>query len=194
MLLRSDECLLRRRRREPARGVLHRVRLAHLESFFARSRTSDARRGPPRFVERELYGYLQCGLLAFGFALVHCSGCGRDELVAFSCKGRGFCPSCGSQRITDSAPHLVDDVLPDVLIRQWVIPFPYRIRFLLAFDPKLCCGVRPIFVRCVQGSLARRACEQGVASQRAEAVVFVQRFGGALNLNLYFHALVLDGV
>jgi hypothetical protein len=29
---------------------------------------------------------------------------------------------------------------------------------------------------------------------RSGAVAIVQRFGGALNLNVYFHALVLDGV
>jgi len=95
--------------------------------------------------------------------------------------------------MADSAAHLVDDVLPDVPIRQWVISFPYRIRFLLAYDPKLCRGVRRIFVRCVQGFLERRAREQGVASPRAGALVFVQRFGSALNLNLHFHGLFLDG-
>ena len=118
MLPRSDACAYERRRREPERGVLLRVLLGHLQTFLARARQPESHRGLPRFVERELYRYLQCGLLAFGFARVHCSGCGRDELVAFSCKGRGFCPSCGGRRMADSAAHLVDDVLPDVPIRQ----------------------------------------------------------------------------
>lgn len=39
--------------------------------------------------------------------------------VAFSCKRTGFCPSC-TRRMSDSAAHLVDEVLPDVPIRQWV--------------------------------------------------------------------------
>ena len=49
--------------------------------------------------------------------------------------------------MADTAAHLVDEVLPDVPIRQWVISFPFRIRYLLAYDPKLCCAVRRIFVR-----------------------------------------------
>lgn len=41
-------------------------------------------------------------------------------VVAFSCKGRGFCPSCTGRRMADLAAHLVDEVLPKVAIRQWV--------------------------------------------------------------------------
>ena len=67
-----------RLRHEPERGVIYSVLLAHLETLVARSREHG--RGLPRFVERELCRYLQCGILAFGFARVHCSGCGRDEL------------------------------------------------------------------------------------------------------------------
>ena len=63
---------------------------------------------------------------------MHCSKCGKDELVAFSCKGRGFCPSCCGRRMADTALHLADEVLPEVPIRQWVLSFPYRVRFLLA--------------------------------------------------------------
>jgi len=59
-------------------------------------------------VARELQRYLACGILAFGFARVHCSGCEKDELVAFSCKGRGFCPSCGARRIFVRAVLLED--------------------------------------------------------------------------------------
>ncbi len=116
-------------------------------------------------------------LLTFGFARVPCSGCGRDDFVAFSCKGRGFCPSCGGRRMADSAAHLVDEVLPDVPVRQWVLSFPFRIRYLLAYDPKLCCAVRRIFVRSVLDFLERQAQQQGHFGARSGAVVLVQRFG-----------------
>jgi hypothetical protein len=68
----------------------------------------------PRFVERELRGYLACWILAHGFVRVRCEACGHDRLVAFSCKGRGFCPSGGGRRMADTATHLVDRVLPEV--------------------------------------------------------------------------------
>jgi hypothetical protein len=47
----------------------------------------------PRFIERELRGFLPCGILAHGFVTMHCDDCGFDRIVAFSCKGCGFCPS-----------------------------------------------------------------------------------------------------
>ena len=42
-----------------------------------------------------------------------------DKLVAFSCKRRGFCPSCGARRMAQTAAHLVDHVIPQVAVRQW---------------------------------------------------------------------------
>ncbi|MBM3986143.1 MAG: hypothetical protein FJ296_10735, partial [Planctomycetes bacterium] len=54
--------------------------------------------------------------------------------------------------------------------------------------------MRAVFLDTLLGALRRRARAQGVADGRGGAVVVVQRFGGALNLNVHFHALVLDGV
>ena len=47
----------------------------------------------PGCVEEELRGYLECGLLCLGFGRALCSGCNAGFVVAFSCKGRGVCPS-----------------------------------------------------------------------------------------------------
>jgi hypothetical protein len=46
--------------------------------------------------------------------------CRAEKLVAFSCKRRGFCSSCGARRMTDSAALLADAVLPLKPIRQWM--------------------------------------------------------------------------
>ncbi|MFN0009256.1 MAG: transposase zinc-binding domain-containing protein [Planctomycetota bacterium] len=81
-----------RQRREPEGSVLYRVLREHLTTFFADA-DEGLGSGLPRFVQREVRRYLDCGILACGFARVHCSNCNKDELVAFSCKGRGFCPS-----------------------------------------------------------------------------------------------------
>jgi len=77
-----------------------------------------------RFVEREIRACLECGVLATGFLRVHCDDCGRDRLVAFSCKGRSFCPSCGGWRMAETADHLVERVLPEAPVRQWVLTLP----------------------------------------------------------------------
>lgn len=67
----------------------------------------------PQFVRREFEDYLKCGRLEHGFLRVRCTDCHAEKLVAFSCKRRGFCPSCGARRMVESAALLVDEVLPD---------------------------------------------------------------------------------
>lgn len=44
--------------------------------------------------------------------------------------------------MADTAAHLIDDGLPQVPIRQWVLSLHICIRYLLAFDAKLCSAVR----------------------------------------------------
>ncbi len=179
--------------RRPEESVLYGVLREHLETFLARAKARD--RALPRFVERELRAYLGCGILAHGLVRVHCRECGFDRVVAFSCKGRGFCPSCGGRRMADTAAHLTDRVLPRVPVRQWVLSLPISLRYRLAYDSKLAAAVLQLFVRCVFAALRRRAREKwGVGGAQCGAVTFVQRFGGALNLNLHFHTLVLDGI
>jgi hypothetical protein len=182
------------RRRKPDETVLYQVLQAHLETFNARVEGEGASTHWPGFVKRELASFLDCGVLARGFCRFRCEQCGKDEVVAFSCKGRGFCPSCGGRRMAEEAAHLVDHVLPEVPIRQWVLTVPHRIRYLIAFDRTLCAEVRRIFIRAVQSHLRLKARRRGIRKGQTGAVVFLQRFGGSVNLNPHFHALVLDGV
>ncbi len=114
--------------------------------------------------------------------------------MAFSCNGRGFCPSCGARRTTALTAHLVDHVFPPVPVRQWVLSLPHRVRYLLAWDHELCRAVTGVLLRVVMAFLRERAASRGVADGRSGAVAIVQRFGAALNLNVHIHALVLDGV
>jgi ribosomal protein S27E len=152
----------------------------------------------PPFVKREFEAYLRCGDLREGFLRIHCAGCGHDRLVPFSCKGRGFCPSCGGRRMHEGAAWLCERVLPPVPLRQWVLSLPKVLRYLLAYDGKLCRAVARTAMQEVfryQRLRARRALRLGSTRQaQTGAMVAVQRFGSALNLNIHFHALVLDGV
>jgi hypothetical protein len=119
----------------------------------------EARERPlPRFCAREIDTFLRCGVLAYGFARVWCQACGKDDVVAFSCKGRGFCPSCGARRMADTAAWLVDRVIPEQApVRQWVLSLPYRLRVLCAYDPDACALVRRVLVRAVSGFYEGRA-------------------------------------
>ena len=60
--------------------MLYQAVQEHLETFLARARDPDSEgHGPPRFVERELRGYLSCGILAHGFARLRCGDCGTHS-------------------------------------------------------------------------------------------------------------------
>lgn len=91
----------------------------------------------PGYVRTELEGFVRCGVPAYGFARVHCRTCGDDFVVAFSCKGRGFCPSCGARRMTETAARWVDRLLPVAPYRQWVLTVPWWLRARLAWDTAL---------------------------------------------------------
>jgi len=148
----------------------------------------------PAFVEQEFRDFLTCGVLAHGFARLRCGECAFERLVPFSCKGRGFCPSCGGRRMTESAARLVDHVLPHVPVRQWVLSLPYRLRYLVAWNHDLCRAVLGVYVRALLAFQRRRVRQCGFRDGQSGCVTVIQRFGGGLNLNVHFHTLVLDGV
>jgi hypothetical protein len=180
-------------RRKPEETVLYRVVQENLETFLASAR--DQGRVVPRFVERELRAFLDCGLLCRGFLRVRCDDCGRERLIAYSCKTRGFCPSCGARRMADTAAHLVDRVFPEAPVRQYVLSLPFALRYRLAFDQELCSDVLRIFVQTVFSSLKRRARKTlPMRKTYCGSASFVQRSGGSINLNPHFHSLILDGV
>jgi len=179
--------------RRPEQGVLYQVVQEHFETFRAQAARLRDGEGLPRFVEQEFRNFLTCGCLAGGFARFHCA-CGLDRLVPFSCKSRAMCANCGGRRMAERAAHLVDHVFPDVPIRQWVLSFPYRLRYQLAWDHDLCRAVAGVAVRGVLGWLRRRARLDGVRDGRGGAVAVIQRFGGSANLNVHLHALAFDGV
>jgi ribosomal protein S27E len=101
----------------------------------------------PAYVTKEFEEYLKCGRLEHGFLRVRCEACHDEKLVAFSCKKRGFCPSCGARRMADSAALLVDEVLPHQPMRQWVLSVPFPLRFLFASNPKAMTGALGIVYR-----------------------------------------------
>ena len=96
--------------------------------------------------------------------------------------------------MTALAAHLVDEVLPLVPVRQWVLTMPYRLRYMLAWDHKLCRAVLGVYIRALLGFLRRQARKSGVLDGQGGAVTVIQRFGSALNVNVHFHALLLDGI
>jgi hypothetical protein len=180
------------RRRRPERTLLYCAVQGHLETYLAlaRERRTDGD-GVPQYVEGEFRRYLECGILAHGFARARCGECGHDFLIAFSCKGRALCPSCNARHMAEVAAHLVDQVFPPLPVRQWVLSVPKRLRYFLQRDPEALGAVLHILLRVIEARLRERS---GCPGGRLGAVSFVQRFGSALNAHLHFHCCVIDGV
>ncbi len=82
------------RRRRPEQTGLYQVVPQYLEAYLALAGEDDGDgQRVPACVEWEFRRYLECGILAYGFARARCPDCGDDFLVAFSCQGRGLCPA-----------------------------------------------------------------------------------------------------
>jgi len=182
------------RRRRPEGTVLHRLVREHLETFLALVREGHIDTDPvPGYVETTFRKYLECGVLAHGFARARCGECGHDFLVAFSCKTRGLCPSCDTRRMAETAAYLTDYVLPRAPMRQWVLSVPKRVRYFLRHRPETIAAVLRIFLRAVETTL-RGQSPGAPPCARFGAVAFVHHFGSALNPHVHFHCLVTDGV
>ena len=95
--------------------------------------------------------------------------------------------------MAESAALLVDEVLPHEPIRQWVLSFPFQLRFLFASRPELMGKALGIVHRAIASHLIKKA-GKTQKTAKAGAVTLIQRFGSALNLNVHFHMLFLDGV
>jgi hypothetical protein len=85
-------------------------------------------------------------------------------------------------------------VLPRAPVRQWVLSLPFELRYRLAWDHALCRAVLAVYTRALLGFYRKRAKASGHRDGRTGTVTVIQRFGGALNLNVHFHTLALDGV
>ncbi|MGQ0836634.1 MAG: transposase zinc-binding domain-containing protein, partial [Gammaproteobacteria bacterium] len=143
-------------RHRPEQTLLYRIIEQHYPAFLAQRAAEE--HPLPRYVQREFEAYLKCGRLEYGFLRVRCDTCHAEKLVAFNCKKRGFCPSCGARRMTESAALLVEQVLPtDTPLRQWVLSLPFALRFLLARNPQATTRVLGILYRCIAGYLMQKA-------------------------------------
>ena len=185
-------------RRRPEKTPLHKVVSENLESWLEWPEAAE--RPVPGYVEDELRGYLECGLLCFGFARAVCMTCRTGFVVAFSCKGRGVCPSCNGRHMAQTAAHLVDHVIPPVPVRQWVISVPKRLRGMLADRPRAVAALTKIFLAeierllCAAAGGTRDADAPTSARPRLGGISFLHRFGSALNHHVHVHACVTDGV
>ena len=97
----------RYRRHQPETTALYEVVRDNLETLYGAIDDGVLGVRIPKHAPKELESYLDCGLLCRGFARLRCEDCRESLLVAFSCKGRGFCPSCTGRRMCSTAANLI---------------------------------------------------------------------------------------
>lgn len=181
------------KRHEPEKTVLYKAMADNLETWISQ-REAEGKNPLPTFVENELRAFLDCGILESGFSLVSCDSCSHVLPVAHSCKKRGFCPSCGAKRMSETTQHLTENVLPHVPYRQWVVTFPYALRFWMATSRELTCAVHKILSSTIMSYYTTIAEERRIIDPHSGGATFFQRFGSALNLNFHSHIIMIDGV
>jgi hypothetical protein len=103
-------------------------------------------------------------------------------------------PSCLGRRMAQSAANLVDHVLPEVPLRQYVVTFPFELRARLAYDGKLLSSLTRIAMDSILSFYKRRLRNEQNIKGQSGAVSVVQRVSSDLRLNPHLHAIVVDGV
>jgi len=95
-------------RHRPEQTTLYR-QVQQYAAIFIEQAEAEAGAALPQYVKDEFDSLLECGILSHGLMRLRCGDCGdcgHDKLVAFSCKRRGFCPSCGARCMAQTAAHL----------------------------------------------------------------------------------------
>jgi hypothetical protein len=94
--------------------------------------------------------------------------------------------------MAETAALLVDEILPERPLRQWVLSLPMALRFLLATRPAVLSAVLGVVYRTISGHLLGEA-RLTRRTGHTGAVTLIQRFGSALNLNVHLHMIFIDG-
>jgi hypothetical protein len=189
-LTRLDEPKLYRPRR-PERSPFYAV----LHQFFDRFTREYEQRfertfGPLRgIVPKTVDHFFGCGLPEGGFARVRCDVCGNEYLVAFSCKQRGFCPSCSAKRAALWAEFVREQVIRPVPHRHLVFALPKILR--PAFRNRRC--LLPKLALCVWKALSAFLREDTGGDALSAAIVSIQTAGEFLNWHPHLHVLAPAG-
>ena len=139
---------------------------------------------------RVIYQYLDCGILANGFARVKCHKCKNEYLLAFSCKRRHFCPSCHAKRVAVFGEFACSNVLKNVCHRHFVFSIPKIIRIYFLFDRTLLKELTKIAWEVLFLYYKNAVNKKDTAPA---AICSIQTFGDMLGFNPHLHILCADG-
>lgn len=142
-------------------------------------------------IGRVVEKFLGCGDLTRGFARVRCDTCRHESLLAFSCKGRYFCPSCHQKRVLQFGAWVAEEVLAPVPHRQYVFTVPKLLRVYFRRDRRLLGKLSQCAAEALK-ILFRAACKDPTSVPGI--IMAIQTYGDLVNFHPHLHALVSDGV
>jgi len=127
------------RQRHPEHTVFYQVVFHYFEEFLREYENRFEREyGYFRpIIQDVVEKYLDCGNPMSGFARIRCVDCGEERLLMFSCKTRGFCPSCHSKRREEWGEWMQEKLLLDVPHRQVVFTVPKMLRLFFLYKRAL---------------------------------------------------------
>ncbi|HPG01359.1 MAG TPA: transposase zinc-binding domain-containing protein, partial [Kiritimatiellia bacterium] len=135
--------------------------------------------------------FLDCGDLERGFARVRCDDCKHEYLLAFSCKGRWFCPSCHQKKVQLFGALLSETILFPVPHRHFTFGIPKMLRPYFRFDRDLLKDLCRLAHECLLEYLrATLDLPEGLPG----IVMAIHTFGEYLDFHPHLHALVADGL
>jgi hypothetical protein len=135
--------------------------------------------------------FLDCGDLEHGFARIRCDHCKKDHLLAFSCKGRWFCPSCHQKKVQLFGALLTETILFPVPHRHVTLTIPKMLRPYFRYHRDLLKDLCRIAHECVR-DVMRTALDQpeGIPG----IVMAIHTFGEYLDFHPHLHLLMADGL
>jgi len=133
--------------------------------------------------------YLDCGNPKCGFARIRCGDCGSERLLTFSCKVRGFCPSCHAKRREEWGEWMREELIRDVPHRQVVFTIPKMLRIFFKYKRSLLSGL------CLCGKEALLKYFKAVTGRELTPgiIAVIQSFGSKINLHPHLHFLLTEG-
>jgi len=181
------------RARHPKKSPLWQCIATHFETFLKRYESAyESTYGFMRPVIPEVVrNYQDCGCLKQGFARVRCEHCAYEYLLAFSCKGRWFCPSCHQKKVQEFGLLLSKSILHPVAHRHYTFGIPKMLRIYYRHDRDLLKDLCRLAKECVTTYIEETlGFREGVVGM----VMVIHTFGDYLDFHPHLHALVTDGL
>ena len=133
----------------------------------------------------------RCGDLSAGFTRLQCPDCGHEKLVAFTCKGRHFCPACHMRRVRTTGTWIASAVCREVPHRQFVFTIPRMLRGIFRKRRHLLALLFQTAIDTLRDAFRARL---GLPDGRLAAIAAVHTFGDYLVFHPHLHVLAACGL